>query len=58
MICYLTFAAPKTFSTLVHEMTADLVSLHPPSSQGVAIFHLSMSHVGHQSIWSSSCLGC
>ena len=29
MICYLTFAAPKTFSTLIHEMTADLVRLLP-----------------------------
>ena len=28
MICYLTFAAPKTFSTLIHEMTADLVGRH------------------------------
>ena len=29
MICYLTFVAPKTFSTLVHELTADTVSLQP-----------------------------
>ena len=29
MICYLTFTAPKMFSTLVHELTADLVSLQP-----------------------------
>lgn len=26
MICYLTFVTPKTFSTLVHELTADTVS--------------------------------